>query len=113
MKRISAATVTFGVMAVVLGLVAAYIVKQAMHKPEVATRDQPTLARSPAAEPKPAKPLRVFDRKPTQSTIRASGVMIDERAVRDDYAARAVAAPPGCTEPANRRTFVQAPAKHC
>lgn len=36
MKRISPATVTFGVMAVVLGLVAAYIVKQAMHKPEVA-----------------------------------------------------------------------------
>lgn len=35
MKRISAATVTFGLMAVVLGLVAAYIVKQAMHKPVV------------------------------------------------------------------------------
>ena len=46
MKRISPATVTFGVMAVVLGLVAAYIVKQALHKPEVvkATPPPPTPA---------------------------------------------------------------------
>lgn len=36
MKRISPATVTFGVMAIVLGLVAAYIVRQAMQKPPVA-----------------------------------------------------------------------------
>ncbi|QDU31032.1 hypothetical protein ETAA8_61850 [Anatilimnocola aggregata] len=35
MKRISPATVTFGLMAVVLGLVAAYIVKQALNKPVV------------------------------------------------------------------------------
>ncbi len=41
MKRISPATVTFGVMAVVLGLVAAYIVKQAMYKPEVAVVPPP------------------------------------------------------------------------
>lgn len=31
--RISPATVTFGVMAIVLGLVAAYVVRQALHKP--------------------------------------------------------------------------------
>lgn len=47
MKRISAATVTFGVMAVVLGLVAAYIVKQAMHKPEVAKVVPPPPAPAP------------------------------------------------------------------
>jgi pilus assembly protein CpaB len=46
-KRISAATVTFGVMAVVLGLVAAYIVKQAMHKPEVAKVTPPPPAPAP------------------------------------------------------------------
>ena len=36
MKRISPATVTFGVMAIVLGLVAAYIVRQSMRKPVAA-----------------------------------------------------------------------------
>lgn len=35
MKRISPATVTFGVMAVALGLVATYVVRQAMRKPVV------------------------------------------------------------------------------
>lgn len=41
MKRISPATVTFGVMAMVLGLVAAYIVRQALEKPAVAQRPAP------------------------------------------------------------------------
>jgi pilus assembly protein CpaB len=40
-KRISPATVTFGVMAIVLGLVAAYVVRQALHKPPVAAKPQP------------------------------------------------------------------------
>lgn len=35
MKSISPATVTFGVMAIVLGLVAAYVVRQALHKEPV------------------------------------------------------------------------------
>lgn len=47
MKRISPATVTFGVMAVILGLVAAYIVKQAMHKPEIAKVAPPAPAAAP------------------------------------------------------------------
>jgi Flp pilus assembly protein CpaB len=46
-KRISPATVTFGVMAVVLGLVAAYIVKQAMYKPEVVKAPPPPPAPAP------------------------------------------------------------------
>lgn len=41
MKRISPATVTFGVMAIVLGLVAAYIVRQSMEKPVVVRREVP------------------------------------------------------------------------
>jgi len=41
MKRISPATVTFGVMALVLGLVAAYIVRQSMHKPVIVKREAP------------------------------------------------------------------------
>lgn len=41
MKRIRPATVTFGVMAIVLGLVAAYVVRQALHKPTVAVRPVP------------------------------------------------------------------------
>ena len=51
MKRISPATVTFGVMAVVLGLVAAYIVKQALHKPEIAKPAPPAAARFPPTRP--------------------------------------------------------------
>ena len=41
MKRISPATVTFGVMAIVLGLVAAYVVRQALHKPPVVQKPAP------------------------------------------------------------------------
>ena len=41
MRRISPATVTFGVMAIVLGLVAAYIVRQALHQPPVAAKPAP------------------------------------------------------------------------
>jgi pilus assembly protein CpaB len=40
-KRISPATVTFGVMAVVLGLVAAYTVRQALSKPPVVEKPAP------------------------------------------------------------------------
>jgi pilus assembly protein CpaB len=40
-KRISPATVTFGVMAIVLGLVAAYVVRQALHTPPVVERPAP------------------------------------------------------------------------
>lgn len=49
MKRISPATVTFGVMAIVLGLVAAYVVRQALQKPPVAALPAPP---PPAPEPK-------------------------------------------------------------
>ena len=49
MKRISPATVTFGVMALVLGLVAAYIVRQSMHKPVVVQRPAPPPA--PVVDP--------------------------------------------------------------
>ena len=41
MKRISPATVTFGVMAIVLGLVALYVVRQALHRPPVAAAPAP------------------------------------------------------------------------
>ncbi|HZN35214.1 MAG TPA: Flp pilus assembly protein CpaB [Pirellulaceae bacterium] len=41
MKRISPATVTFGVMAIVLGLVAAYVVRQALQKPPVVEKPVP------------------------------------------------------------------------
>ena len=41
MKRISPATVTVSVMAIVLGLVAAYVVRQALEKPPVAEAPQP------------------------------------------------------------------------
>ena len=41
MKRISPATVTFAVMAIVLGLVAAYVVRQALEKPPVAAAPEP------------------------------------------------------------------------
>jgi pilus assembly protein CpaB len=49
-KRISPATVTFGVMAIVLGLVAAYVVRQALHKPPVAVKPAPP---APAPETVP------------------------------------------------------------
>ncbi|MCI0358357.1 MAG: Flp pilus assembly protein CpaB [Planctomycetaceae bacterium] len=49
MKRISPATVTFGVMAIVLGLVAAYIVRQSMEKP-------PVVQAPPPPAPEPPKP---------------------------------------------------------
>ncbi|MEX2176482.1 MAG: Flp pilus assembly protein CpaB [Pirellulaceae bacterium] len=41
MKSISPATVTFGVMAIVLGLVAAYVVRKSLEKPPVATAPLP------------------------------------------------------------------------
>ena len=52
MKRISPATVTFGVMAIVLGLVAAYIVRQSMEKPPVVQAPP-----KPAPEPQGGDPV--------------------------------------------------------
>lgn len=51
MKRISPATVTFGVMAIVLGLVAAYIVRQSLEKPPVAAAPPPPEAPKPELVP--------------------------------------------------------------
>ena len=51
MKRISPATVTFGVMAIVLGLVAAYIVRQSLEKPPVAAAPPPPEAPKPDLVP--------------------------------------------------------------
>lgn len=48
MKRISPATVTFGVMAIVLGLVAVYVVRLALHKPPVVQKPAP-----PVVQPAP------------------------------------------------------------
>jgi pilus assembly protein CpaB len=49
-KRISPATVTFGVMAIVLGLVAAYVVRQALHKPPVVEKPAPPAPQPPVAQ---------------------------------------------------------------
>jgi pilus assembly protein CpaB len=46
-RRISPATVTFGVMAIVLGLVAAYIVRQSLQKPPVAEKPAPPPPKAP------------------------------------------------------------------
>jgi pilus assembly protein CpaB len=56
-KRISPATVTFGVMAIVLGLVAAYVVRQSWPKPIAAPPPPP-----PAPAPKPDLVPVVFAR---------------------------------------------------
>lgn len=53
MKRISPATVTFGVMALVLGLVAAYVVRQALQKP-------PLVEKAPPPAPQPEVKYAVF-----------------------------------------------------
>ena len=57
MKRISPATVTFGVMAIVLGLVAAYVARQSWPKP-IAAPPPP----APAPAPKPDLVPVVFAR---------------------------------------------------
>ena len=71
MKRISPATVTFGVMAIVLGLVAAYIVRQAMHKPPVVARPAPP---PPAPEEKVAGRL-ALDNIPKHTRIRLTDLV--------------------------------------
>ncbi len=53
MKRISPATVTFGVMAIVLGLVAAYIVRQSLQKPPVVAKVVAPVPPAPAPIPDP------------------------------------------------------------
>ena len=50
MKRISPATVTFGVMAIVLGLVAAYVVRQSLQKPPVVQAPPPPVPEPPKPE---------------------------------------------------------------
>ncbi|WP_425615375.1 Flp pilus assembly protein CpaB [Anatilimnocola sp. NA78] len=73
MKRISPATVTFGLMAIVLGLVAAYIVKQAMHKPVI-------VQKPPVIVPQPVDPgVRVVVARvntPMNARLQASDLMV-------------------------------------
>jgi pilus assembly protein CpaB len=67
MRRISPATVTFGVMAIVIGLVSAYVVRQALQKPPVAA--------APAPPPKPDDRVEVvyaIANIPKHSRVRAS-----------------------------------------
>lgn len=97
MKRISPATVTFGVMAVVLGLVAAYIVKQAMHKPEVAKAPSPP-PRTPARQPVDRGVQVVFARNniPKHGKLTAGDLMVayvprDSKAAVGTFANQAIA----------------------
>lgn len=73
MKRISPATVTFGVMAIVLGLVAAYVVRQSWPKPIAAPPPPPT-----APAPKPDLVPVVFARVnlPLHTRISAADVYV-------------------------------------
>ncbi len=71
MKRISPATVTFGVMAIVLGLVAAYVVRQALQKPPVVEKPAPPL-------PQPQVVQAVFARNvvPKHTSLSAADVFV-------------------------------------
>jgi pilus assembly protein CpaB len=73
-KRISPATVTFGVMAVVLGLVAAYIVRQSLQKPPVVEAPAPP----PPAAPLPERVAVVFAKAnlPKNARITADDVYV-------------------------------------
>lgn len=74
MKRISPATVTFGVMAVVLGLVAAYIVRQSLQKPPVVEVPAPP----PPVVPPPERVSVVFAKAnlPKNARITADDVFV-------------------------------------
>ena len=71
MKRISPATVTFGVMAIVLGLVAAYVVRQALQKP-------PVVQKAPPPPPQPDVKYAVFSRNvvPKNTRLTTADVFI-------------------------------------
>ena len=71
MKRISPATVTFGVMAIVLGLVAAYVVRQALHKPPVASKPAP-----PAPQPHVEQAVFVRNVVPRHTSLTAADVFV-------------------------------------
>jgi pilus assembly protein CpaB len=81
-KRISPATVTFGVMAIVLGLVAAYIVRQSMEKPPIVKREAP---------PPPADPgvlVIIAARNLPANTRLSSEDLIGQLVPRDSKAAQ-------------------------
>jgi Flp pilus assembly protein CpaB len=73
-KRISPATVTFGVMAIVLGLVAAYVVRQSMQKPPVVEVPAPP----PPVVPQPERVSVVFAKAnlPKNARITANDVFV-------------------------------------
>jgi pilus assembly protein CpaB len=73
-KRISPATVTFGVMAIVLGLVAAYVVRQSLQKPPVVEVPAPP----PPAAPQPERVSVVFAKAnlPKNARITADDVFV-------------------------------------
>jgi Flp pilus assembly protein CpaB len=70
-KRISPATVTFGVMAIVLGLVAAYVVRQALQKP-------PVVQKAPPPAPQPDVKYAVFAKNivPKHTRLTAADVFV-------------------------------------
>jgi pilus assembly protein CpaB len=72
-KRISPATVTFGVMAIVLGLVSAYVVRQALSKPPVVAKPAPE-------PPKPEMVSVVFARNviPKNTQLTAEDVFVSQ-----------------------------------
>lgn len=72
MRRISPATVTFGVMAIVLGLVAAYIVRQSLQKPPVAAKPAPP---PPAPEEKVAVVYALYN-IPKHSRVRLADLSV-------------------------------------
>jgi pilus assembly protein CpaB len=72
-KRISPATVTFGVMAIVLGLVAAYVVKQSLHKPPVAAKPAP-----PAPKPETVPVVFAIRNIPKNTRISAADLFIGQ-----------------------------------
>jgi pilus assembly protein CpaB len=72
-KRISPATVTFGVMAVVLGLVAAYTVRQALSKPPVVERAAP-----PPSAPEMVPVVYALNIIPKHTRLTARDVFISQ-----------------------------------
>lgn len=72
MRRISPATVTFGVMALVLGLVAAYIVRQSLHKPPVAAKPAPP----PAAPEEKVAVVYALYNIPKHSRVRLADLSV-------------------------------------
>ena len=73
MKRISPATVTFGVMAMVLGLVAAYIVRQALDKPQVAQKPAP-----PPAQPEMVPVVFALNVIPKNTRLTSRDVFVQQ-----------------------------------